>query len=74
MFFYVVWIPLPAIGKALGAGRKCWRVHGDPGDVFIATREPPNRTQRCSGREPLVPMMESADLWKRHDLSAAGLN
>ena len=51
------------------------RVHGDPGGVFIATREPSNRTRRCSGRAPLVPMMEPADLWKRQDLSgAAGLN
>ena len=56
-------------------GRECWRVHGYPGGVFIATREPSNGTQWCSGREPLVPMMEPADLRKRHDLSgAAGLN
>ncbi len=56
-------------------GRKRRRVHGDPGGIFIATREPSNGTQRCSGREPLVAMMEPADLWKRHDLSdAAGLN
>ncbi len=48
---------------------------GGPGGVFIATREPSNGTQRCSGREPLVPMMEPADLGKRHDRSgAAGLN
>ncbi len=51
------------------------RVHGDPGGIFIATREPSNGTQRCSGCEPLVPMMKPADLWKRHDLSGAvGLN
>ena len=31
-------------------GRKCRRVHGDPSGVFIATREPSNGTQRCSGR------------------------
>jgi hypothetical protein len=56
-------------------GRKCRRIDGDPGGVFIAAREPSNGTQRCSGREPLVPMMEPADLWKRHDLSGAtGLN
>ena len=47
------------------------RVHGDPGGVFIATREPSNRTRRCSGRAPLVPMIEPAALWKRHDLSSA---
>ena len=41
-------------------GRKCRRVHGDPVGVFVATREPSNGTQRCSGREPLVPMMELA--------------
>jgi hypothetical protein len=52
-------------------GSKCWRVYDDRGGVFIATREPLDGTQRCSGREPLVPMMEPADLWKRHDLSAA---
>ncbi len=45
--------------------------HGDPGGVFIATREPSNGNQRCSGREPFVPVMEPADLWKRHDRSAA---
>ena len=56
-------------------GRKCPRVHGKPGGVFIATGEPSNGTRQCSGREPLVPMMEPADLWKRHDLSAtAGPN
>ena len=50
-------------------------VHGDPGGVFIATREASNGTQRCAGRHPLLPMMEPADLWKRQDLSgAAGLN
>ncbi len=55
-------------------GRMCRRVHGDPGGVLIATRETSSGTQRCSGREPLVPMMEPADLWKRHDLSgSAGL-
>ena len=59
----------------LSARQDVRRVHGDPGGVFIATREPSNRTQRCSGREPLVPMMEPADLWKRHDLSdTAGLS
>ncbi len=47
----------------------------DPDGIFSATREPSNGTQRCSGRKPLVPMMKPADLWKRHDLSAAaGLN
>ncbi len=55
----------------LSARQEVRRVHGDPGGIFIATREPSNGTQRCSGREPLVPMMEPADLWKRHDLSDA---
>ena len=69
--FGFVGLPL----ATLSTRRKCRRVHGDPGGVFIATREPSYGTQRCSGREPLVPMMEPADLWKRHDLSAAaGLN
>ena len=55
-------------------GRMCRRVHGDPGGVLIATRETSSGTQRCSGREPLVPMMEPAYLCKRHDLSgSAGL-
>ncbi len=55
-------------------GRRWGRDHGDPSGVFIATREPSNGTRLCSGRKPLVPMMEPADLWKRHNLSAAGLN
>lgn len=55
--------------------RMCQRAQGDPGGVFIATRETSNGAQGCSGREPLVPMMEPADLWERHDLPvAAGLN
>ncbi len=71
VWFGFVGLPL----ATLSTRRKCRRVHGDPGGVFIATREPSNGSYRCSGREPLVPMMEPADLWKRHDLSAAaGLN
>ena len=58
----------------LSARRKRWRDHRDPGGVFTATRELLNGTQRCSGRKPFVPVMEPADLWNCHDLSAAGLN
>ncbi len=53
------------------ARQEVWRVHGNTGGIFIATREPSNGTQWCSGCEPLVPMMKPADLWKRHDLSGA---
>ena len=36
---------------------------------------PGKQTVECSGSQPLVAMMQTADLWKRHDLSgAAGLN
>ena len=42
-------------------GGKCRRVHGDRGGVFFATQAPSCGTQRCSGREPLVAMMEPAD-------------
>ena len=67
VWFGFVGLPL----ATLSTRRKCRRVHG----VFIATREPSYGTQRCSGREPLVPVMEPADPWKRHDLSGAvGLN
>ncbi len=66
-FENVVLIRLLAICMAFGAAGSA----GDPGGVFIATREPPNGTRWHSGREPLVSMMEPADLWKRHDLSAA---
>ena len=38
------------------------RVHGDPDGIFSAKREPSNGTQQCSGRKPLVPMMQPADL------------
>ncbi len=55
----------------LSARQEVRRVHGDPGGVFVATREPSYGSQRCSGREALVPVMEPADLWKRHDISAA---
>ena len=44
------------------ARQEVWRVHGNPGGIFIATREPSNGTQWCSGCEPLVPMMKPADL------------
>ena len=66
---------LPAFGSALGAAGSAsdsisirWRPDRH-------AREPSNGTQRCSGRDPLVPMMEPTDPGKRHNLSGtAGLN
>ncbi len=46
----------------LSARQEVRRVHGEPGGVFVATREPSYGSQRCSGRKPLVPMMQPADL------------
>jgi len=70
-----VWICPPAISMALGAAGSA----GESMAIAVASswphENPPTEPQRCSGREPLVPMMEPADLLKRHDLSAAaGLN
>ncbi len=66
---------LPAFGSALGAAGSAsdsisirWRPDRH-------AREPSNGTQRCSGRDPLVPMMEPTDPGNRHNLSGtAGLN
>ena len=41
----------------------------------VASRQCANRCRLCSGGEPLVAMVKSADSWKRHDLAASdGLN
>jgi hypothetical protein len=65
--FGFVYLP----SASFSARQEVWQVQGDPCGVFIATREPSNGTQWCSGCEPLVPMMKPADLCKRHDLSGA---
>ncbi len=41
----------------LSARQEVRRVHGDPSGDFVATREPSYGSQRCSGGEPLVPVM-----------------
>ena len=69
-----VWICLPAVGKVFGAAggaagpwRSQWRLHCHTRTL--------KQNPAVSGRAPLVPMMEPADLWKRHALSdAVGLD
>ncbi len=69
VFVYLSSAKLSARQEVLASPwRSQWRLHRH---MKSLKRNP----ARCSGREPLVPMMEPADLRKRHDLSgAAGLN